>query len=173
MKITKFLPLVVLTIALASCNKPAGELVGAYKVGNFKEANPYGMLFIKKGSFMMGANTQSAVFEQPDNIVMVTVEAFWMDETEITNNEYHQFVDWVRDSIAMTELVAAGMTDYAIQSKDEDFDEDHFLLNWRKKVPWDSKDEDVIDALAPMYFRRKASSSSSLLGTIRVTIFSI
>ena len=79
MKITKFLPLVVLTIALASCNKPAGELVGAYKVGNFKEANPYGMLFIKKGSFMMGANTQSAVFEQPDNIVMVTVEAFWMD----------------------------------------------------------------------------------------------
>ena len=43
---------------------------------------------------MMGANTQSAVFEQPDNILMVTVDAFWMDETEITNNEYHQFVNW-------------------------------------------------------------------------------
>ncbi len=152
MKLTKILPLVALTIALASCNKPAGELVGARNPGNFKEANPYGMVFIKKGSFMMGANTQSAVFEQPDNIMMATVEAFWMDETEITNNEYMQFVHWVRDSIAMTYLVAAGMTDFAVQPKDEDFDEENFSLNWRKKIPWDSKDEDIVDALAPMFY---------------------
>ena len=152
MKLKKILPLIALAIALASCNKPAGELVGARNPGNFKEANPYGMVFIKKGSFMMGANTQSAVFEQPDNIMMATVEAFWMDETEITNNEYLQFVNWVRDSIAMTYLVAAGLTDYAIQPKDEDFDEESFTLNWRKKIPWDSKDEDVVDALAPMYY---------------------
>lgn len=152
MKLTKILPLVALTIALASCNKPAGELVGARNPGNFKEANPYGMVFIKKGSFMMGANTQSAVFEQPDNIMMATVEAFWMDETEITNNEYMQFVNWVRDSIAMTYLVAAGMTDFAVQPKNEDFDEENFTLNWRKKIPWDSKDEDIVDALLPMYY---------------------
>lgn len=152
MKLTKILPLVALTIALASCNKPAGELVGARNPGNFKEANPYGMVFIKKGSFMMGANTQSAVFEQPDNSMMATVEAFWMDETEITNNEYMQFVNWVRDSIAMTYLVAAGMTDFAVQPKDEDFDEENFTLNWRKKIPWDSKDEDIVDALLPMYY---------------------
>ena len=85
---------------------------------------------------MMGANTQSAIFEQPDNIVMVTVDAFWMDETEITNNEYHQFVNWVRDSIAFTNLIAAGMTDYAVQPKDEDFDEENFRIDWRRKVPW-------------------------------------
>ena len=74
MKVAKILPIIVLALAMASCNQPAGELVGI-KGGNFKEANPYGMVFIKKGSFMMGANTQSAVFEQPDNIIMVTVEA--------------------------------------------------------------------------------------------------
>ncbi len=152
MKLTKILPLVALIIALAGCNKPAGELVGARNPGNFKEANPYGMVFIKKGSFMMGANTQSAVFEQQDNIMMATVEAFWMDETEITNNEYMQFVNWVRDSIAMTYLVAAGMTDFAVQPKDEDFDEDNFTLNWRQKIPWNSKDEDIVDALSPMYY---------------------
>lgn len=152
MKLTKILPLVALTIALASCNKPAGELVGARKPGNFKEANPYGMVFIKKGSFMMGSNTQSAVFGQSDNLMMATVEAFWMDETEVTNNEYMQFVHWVRDSIAMTYLVAAGMTDFAIQPQDEDLDEENFALNWRKKIPWDSRDEDVVDALAPMFF---------------------
>ena len=152
MKLTKILPLVALIIALGVCKKPAGELVGARNPGNFKEANPYGMVFIKKGSFMMGANTQSAVFEQQDNIMMATVEAFWMDETEITNNEYMQFVNWVRDSIAMTYLVAAGMTDFAVQPKDEDFDEDNFTLNWRQKIPWNSKDEDIVDALSPMYY---------------------
>ena len=152
MKVAKFLPVIALAMVMASCNKPAGELVGANKSTNFKEANPYGMLFIKKGSFMMGANTQSAVFEQPDNIIMVTVDAFWMDETEITNNEYRQFVNWVRDSIALTNLVAAGLTDYAIMPKDEDFDEEHFRLNWRKKIPWKSKEEDIVDALAPMYY---------------------
>ena len=29
----------------------------------------------------------------------VTVRAFYMDATEITNSEYRQFVNWVRDSI--------------------------------------------------------------------------
>ena len=152
MKVTKILPIIALAVVMASCNQPSGELVGAIKGTNFKEANPYGMLFIKKGSFMMGANTQSAVFEQPDNIIMVTVDAFWMDETEITNNEYHQFVNWVRDSIALTHLVKAGLTDYAVQPKDEDFDEENFQLNWRKKIPYGSKEEDIADALAPMYY---------------------
>ena len=163
MKVTKIIPLVALcALMMVGCNKPAGELVGASRSTNFKEANPYGMLFIKKGSFMMGANTQSAVFEQPDNILMVTVDAFWMDETEITNNEYHQFVNWVRDSIAMTNLVAAGLTDYAIQPKDEDFDEENFQLNWSKKVPWKSKEEDVVDALAPMFYSNGTLNTNHL-----------
>ena len=36
---------------------------------------------------------------------VVSVAAFYMDQTEITNNEYRQFVDWVRDSIALEKLV--------------------------------------------------------------------
>ena len=152
MQVTKILPLIALTVALIGCNKPVGELVGSRKAESFNEANPYGMLFIKKGSFMMGANTQSSIFDQQDNPVMVTVDAFWMDQTEITNSEYHQFVDWVRDSMAMTYLVEAGYTEYAIQPRDEDFDEENYRLNWRSKIPWKSKDEDIIDALAPLYY---------------------
>ena len=155
MKMKIMLFLVAVVAIVASCSAPAGELVGVSKASDFREANPYGMVFIRKGSFMMGANTQSAVFEQPDNIMMATVEAFWMDETEITNNEYKQFVYWVRDSIAMTRLVEAGITDYAIQPKDEDFDEENFTLNWkmRSKIPWGTKDEELADALSSMYFR--------------------
>ena len=63
MKVTRLLSVMALVAALAACNKPAGELVGVANSTQFKEANPYGMVFIRKGSFMMGANTQSAIFE--------------------------------------------------------------------------------------------------------------
>ena len=150
MKLTKILPFFVLTVLLASCGGPSGELVGAGFRGNFKEANPYGMIFIKQGSFLMGSNKQSTVFSQPDNKLMVTVNSFWMDETEITNNEYKQFVYWVRDSIAYSLLIDAGMTEYAIES-DNDMDET-YRINWKQRLPWNSKDEDVVDILSAMYY---------------------
>ena len=34
----------------------------------------------------------------------VTVRSFYMDETEITNAEYRQFVEWVRDSTVRLKL---------------------------------------------------------------------
>lgn len=152
MKVVKFLSVAAMALMLAACNGPAGELVGVQKNTNFKEANPFGMVFIKKGAFMMGENTQSAIFHQPDNTFMATVEAFWMDETEITNNEYKQFVFWVRDSIAYTHLVEAGLTDFAIQPRNEEFDEENYVINWKKKIPWTSKEEEIKEALEPMFY---------------------
>ena len=152
MKVTKIISVMALAALLAACNGPAGELVGVTKPGNFKEANPYGMVFIRKGAFMMGENTQSAIFGQPDNPFMTTVNAFWMDETEITNSEYKQFVYWVRDSIAYTRLIQADMQDYALVPKDGEFDEENFRINWKKRIPWNSKDEEVQEALAPMFY---------------------
>ncbi len=152
MKIVRMLPLVALVASLVSCNSPAGELVGVRASSDFQEAAPYGMVYIKRGSFMMGSNTQSAVFKEPDNQMMVTVDAFWMDETEITNNEYRQFVNWVRDSIAYTLLINAGLTEYAIVSGDEEFDEENYRIDWRKKLPWGSREDDVRYALLPLYY---------------------
>ena len=152
MKIAKNITLIMLVVTMTACGGPAGELVGVVTPGNFKEANPYGMVFIRKGAFMMGENTQSAIFGQPDNPFMTTVNAFWMDETEITNNEYKQFVYWVRDSIAYTRLIQADMQDYALVPKDGEFDEENFRINWKKSIPWNSKDEEVVEALAPMFY---------------------
>ncbi len=149
-KKVKMLSFAIVAMAMMGCNKPAGELVGV-PTSKFAEANPYGMILVQGGSFMMGANTQSAIFEEPDNLVMASVEPFWIDQTEITNSEYHQFVNWVRDSIARTLLVNAGMTDYAVVAKNSDFDEENFQLNWKKKLPWGKKDEEVKEALASMF----------------------
>lgn len=156
MKAAKFLPIFVLALMMSACNKPAGELIGASVPGPMGEANPYGMVFIRKGAFLMGANEQSAIFSQPDNNVMVTVNAFWMDETEITNSEYRQFVNWVRDSIAYTLLIAEEGEDspYALRSAYER-DDEVVRINWKEKIPWTKRfvpDDPVSEALVPLFY---------------------
>lgn len=156
MKVTKVLSL-VLVCGLIACNKPAGELVGATKSIPFKEANPYGMVFVKGGAFLMGPNDQSSVFAQHDNNVMVSVSSFWMDETEITNNEYRQFVNWVRDSIAYTMLIGEDgvESEYALKPKYETDEEFPAIINWKKKIPWEKRfiaDDPVSEALNPLFY---------------------
>ena len=73
MKVTKLLSIVVLMLCMVACGKPAGELVGANSGASFVESNPFGMVLIRKGAFLMGSNSQSAIFDQADNNVMVTV----------------------------------------------------------------------------------------------------
>ncbi|MCQ2251954.1 MAG: SUMF1/EgtB/PvdO family nonheme iron enzyme [Bacteroidales bacterium] len=95
---------------LSACNKGAtGELIGAQnRPANYAETSPYGMVFIPQGSYNMGPNDQDVPFSMTSQSKTVTVDPFWMDETEITNNEYRQFVEWVRDSIAMRLCIIAG-----------------------------------------------------------------
>jgi gliding motility-associated lipoprotein GldK len=45
---------------------------------------------------------QAKVLNAPTRTV--TVRSFYMDDTEITNSEYRQFVEWVKDSIVRTRL---------------------------------------------------------------------
>jgi formylglycine-generating enzyme required for sulfatase activity len=153
MKLLKLLPILVIACCMVGCGQPAGELVGAVKNSQFEEAHPYGMVFMRKGSFMMGSNSQSAVFTQDDNNVMVTVHAFWMDETEITNNEYRQFVNWVRDSIAYTLLMEEDEA-YAIVNENQD-DDMPARINWGKKIPWESRfdsEDPAAEALGQMFY---------------------
>ncbi len=137
MKVKTLLSFVVLTAVLASCNPPAGELVGTGRNSGFTEANPVGMRYIKPGSFLMGSNSESALYTHKDVPLQVTVSGFWMDETEITNDEYKQFVNWVRDSIAYTLLIEElDMTDFALVGKNQEFDIENYRIDWNKKLPW-------------------------------------
>lgn len=146
----KILPIIVLTLLFVACNKPTGELVGLGTKDSFHEAQPYGMVFVKRGSFMMGANDQSAIGTINDKSINVSVDAFWMDECEITNDKYKQFVYWVRDSIALRTLVMKNKQEYSIVEKNQTTQPDPSVapLNWRMlKNMWKSKDPEVRDAL--------------------------
>ncbi|MCL1868566.1 MAG: SUMF1/EgtB/PvdO family nonheme iron enzyme [Paludibacter sp.] len=150
----KYLFLIVLISAIFACNKPKGELVGVTK-GGFKEANPYGMVFIKRGAFMMGVNDQSALNSINEKSFNKTVDAFWMDATEITNSEYHMFVAWVRDSLARRALVMNGMDEFRLNDRDQinaDMPPETCLLNRKPKIPWKGGDDAVKEALSFLYF---------------------
>ena len=150
----KNLTIIVITFLFIACNKPAGELTGLGIKDTFYEAQPYGMVFVKRGSFMMGANDQSAVGSFNDKSVNVSVDAFWMDETEITNDKYKQFVFWVRDSIALRSLVIAGRDEFRLKYKNQtdDASPETARLDWKAKSPWLSKDEEVISILDKFYY---------------------
>lgn len=156
MKITRILPIVVLVLGLSACNKPAGELIGASVGGPTSDAEPYGMRYIRKGSFLMGANEQSDIFAQSDNNLMVTVNAFWMDETEITNDEYRQFVHWVRDSIALRLMIESEgeSSQFALPAKPGT---DELQINWKKlkDLKWEDRFDEtnpVHEALAELFY---------------------
>ncbi|GGD80912.1 gliding motility lipoprotein GldK [Maribacter cobaltidurans] len=70
---------------------------------------------------------QAKVLNAPTKTV--TVRSFYMDDTEITNSEYRQFVEWVKDSITRTRLAIladelgigpedGGIGDYAFKDAD-------------------------------------------------------
>jgi gliding motility-associated lipoprotein GldK len=62
------------------------------------------MSLVPGGAFIMGKSDDDLAGVQDAPTKTVTVRAFYMDETEITNSEYRQFVEWVRDSTLRTKL---------------------------------------------------------------------
>ncbi|OQD42474.1 T9SS ring complex lipoprotein PorK/GldK [Croceivirga radicis] len=97
------LALVFLLTSCGSKSRSKGELVGV-KGKKWYPEKPYGMELIPRGSFIMGKaeEDQAKVLNAPTRTV--TVRSFYMDDTEITNSEYRQFVEWVKDSVARTKL---------------------------------------------------------------------
>ena len=159
----KNLIIIALVLLIIIAARPVGELNGiTKKTKRFQEENPYGMVFVKRGSFIMGANDQSAIGSLSDKSINVTVDAFWMDATEITNNEYKQFVHWVRDSIAMRMLINSNALGYqkltTYNNRENPLDNlspeelAKVPLNWKAKIPWSSKDDTVKAVLGRFYF---------------------
>jgi gliding motility-associated lipoprotein GldK len=62
------------------------------------------MELIPGGAFIMGKSDDDLAGVKNAPTKTVTVRSFYMDATEITNSEYRQFVEWVRDSIIRTKL---------------------------------------------------------------------
>jgi gliding motility-associated lipoprotein GldK len=96
---------ILLTFFVYSCgSSDQGELVGVSNNSKWHSKKPMGMTLIPGGSFTMGKQSEDIAGALNSPTRTVTVRPFYMDETEITNSEYKEFVHWVRDSVVRTEL---------------------------------------------------------------------
>nr|WP_315196038.1 gliding motility lipoprotein GldK [uncultured Flavobacterium sp.] len=94
-----FIAFTAILTVLISCGRSSdkGELVGV-KGAKWHPEKPYGMTLVPGGSYIMGKSDDDVANVGDAPTKTVTVRSFYMDETEITNNEYRQFVEWVKDS---------------------------------------------------------------------------
>ena len=101
----KFIAFTTILTLIISCGRSSdkGELVGV-NGGKWHPEKPYGMALIPGGSFIMGKSDGDLANVEDASTKTVTVRAFYMDETEITNSEYRQFVEWVKDSTIRVRL---------------------------------------------------------------------
>lgn len=100
----KLIAFAALSSLLFSCgSSDKGELVGV-KGKKWHPEKPYGMTLVPGGAFIMGKSDDDLANIGDAPTKTVTVRSFYMDETEITNSEYRQFVEWVKDSIIRVRL---------------------------------------------------------------------
>ncbi|SDX39643.1 protein involved in gliding motility GldK [Lutibacter oricola] len=96
---------ILLALLVYSCgSNDQGELMGVRSKTKWHSQKPVGMTLIPGGSFTMGKEDEDIAGALNSPTRTVTVRPYYMDETEITNSEYKEFVVWVRDSIVRTEL---------------------------------------------------------------------
>ena len=166
----RLLALLTLSLIVVSCgSKNRGELIGVQQKKWFGE-KPFGMVLVEGGAFIMGKSDEDLAQLQNAPAKTVTVPSFYMDETEITNSEYRQFVYWVKDSIALAMLAREaedlglgednkdGIGEFVFQDSDTtklneyqkymreayyDVDENLYAgraLNWDADLTWDTED---------------------------------
>lgn len=130
----------------------SGEVVGVGGTA-WGEPTPYGMVLVDRGSMKVGPNKSDSLRGIVADARGMSVESFWMDQTEITNSKYKQFVFWVRDSIIRERLADpafGGNEDFKIE-EDKEGNPIKPHLNWNKAIPWNKPNEDEQRAIESVY----------------------
>ena len=107
-KLLKLSVLALLGLFLASCggSKEVSDTTGWNmndpKWGGFEKRDYQGqvtgpnLVLIEGGTFSMGLTDQDVSYEWNNVARRVTVSSFYMDETEITNHQYKEYLYWLR-----------------------------------------------------------------------------
>lgn len=152
--------LIVVALAMTACmgtksNAMANgsELVGV-RGTSVGESAPFGMVAVNRGSLKIGLEENDTLWGSAFPRRDISVDGFWMDQHEVSNAKYRQFVMWVRDSIIRERLADpayGGDETYKIE-------EDRYgepvtpHLNWNKPIPSERKaTEDEMRAIESVY----------------------
>lgn len=110
---------------MSSCGKSnSGQLVGVDKRPSWKGINPYGMVYVPSGTAHIGQSDQDIFSTYTQRPKAISIMGFFIDDTEISNNEYRQFVHYVKDSVAHTIMGDILEDDFGNETVDWDYDID-------------------------------------------------
>ncbi len=140
-----------------------GEVTGSRSTA-FNEPTPYGMIEVKRGYLKAGLADKDSLWGVFTPTKDISVDGFWMDQTEGTNAMYRQFVEWVRDSIIRERLADpqyGGDETYKIEV-DRYGDPVTPHLDWSKPIPWRKPTEDQERAIKSVYVTHPIDGSVML-----------
>src|SRR3989337_1999888 len=141
-------------VFLVSCGKQTSQMTGWNyndpKNGGF-EVVPYeeqetgpGLVLVQGGTFTMGRIEQEVNYSWDNIPRTVTVSSFYLDETEVANVHYREYIYWITRVFG---------TDYPQVVKKALPD----TLVWRSKLAWN-------EPYVELYFRHPAYSSYPVVG---------
>ena len=139
-----------------------GEVTGV-SGKTFSEPTPYGMTLVKRGFLKMGIEKEDSLWGKETPVKEISVDGFWMDETEVTNSQYKQFVMWVRDSILRMRLAdpAYGGDETYMITEDKNGDPIGPYINWKKNLPR-KPNEDEQRAIESLYVTNPVTGETLL-----------
>jgi gliding motility-associated lipoprotein GldK len=139
--------LLFFAVIIASCGRQeGGQLIGVTDRPSWKGVNPYGMVYVPSGTLQVGVGDEDLSKSLVARPKTISVQGFFMDDTEITNNEYRQFVNWVRDSLAHRKL------EHVVEESENDQQPPQNIIDWEQEIDWEG-DAEGDGVLEDMYYQ--------------------
>lgn len=143
MRSFKFIPLpLVAVLLLSACSKNKSETTG-WKYNNSKwggferakfteqETGP-GLVFIEGGSFIMGQHEQDLTYDHNNVKRTISVPSFYMDETEVSNFHYLEYLYWLlRVHVSNPQIYTGALPDTLVWRNKLSYNEPHVLYYLR------------------------------------------
>ena len=92
---------------------------------------------IPSGSFYMGPSDEQIDLAMVNRKKLVSINGFWMDKYEITNEQYRRFVNYVADSLKYLAIYGGGINQ----------NEDTLRVDWAKTARINMKSRAVLEKL--------------------------
>ncbi len=88
---------------------------GFQVVDNYQQETPIGMVFVEGGTFTMGRVEEDILYDWNNVPRRVTVSSFYMDQYEVSNLDWQEYIHWMKLVFASApELVAKALPDTTV-----------------------------------------------------------